>query len=319
MCQSAYNSSYHKSLNTSPYFAFFYRDNHLPYDIIYPTTPHEDVGLRQRVKDAQKILEITRKSIFNTQQHRLQKVNFDKQNSIEVGDLVFAAMAHVNKKNHKILPKFCGPFRVLSIKFNAATIKSLRTGRISQVSLRNVKLAHHSSITKKEHKSVDEPFPIHGDNDLPPEMCHKEIKSHFDTTLLTGSESDEIIDESPSSDNSEINDPTTSTEVLKHKKKEKVSTRSTIDTLQDQMLGGNTLESTTSTFQRPSKVVNLPKVSQEETEPISSRTRGRQKAIEKVDHIYFLNVELPTQLHSGRRVPSPSDETLLRWSATPSP
>lgn len=317
MCQSAYNSSYHKSLNTSPYFAFFYRDNHLPYDIIYPTTPHEDVGLRQRVKDAQKILEITRKSIFNTQQHRLQNVNSDKQNSIEVGDLVFAREVHVNKKDHKILPKFCGPFRVLSMKFNVATIKSLRTGRISQVSLRNVKLAHHSSITKKEHKSVDEPFPIHGDNDLLPEMCHKEIKSHFDTTLLTGSESEVILDEDPSTDNSEKNDPTTSTEVLRHKKKESV--RSTADTLQDQTLGGNASESTTSTFRRPSKVVKPHRVSQEETEPISSRTRGRQKVTEKVDHIYFLNVELPTQSHSGRRIPSPSDEILLRWSATPSP
>ena len=203
------------------------------------------------------------------------------------------------------------------MKFNVATIKSLRTGRISQVSLRNVKLAHHSSITKKEHKSVDEPFPIHGDNDLLPEMCHKEIKSHFDTTLLTGSESEEILDENPSADNSGKNDPTTSTEVLRHKKKESV--RSTADTLQDQTLGGNALESTTSTFRRPSKVVKPHRVSQEETEPISSRTRGRQKVTEKVDHIYFLNVELPTQSHSGRRIPSPSDEILLRWSATPSP
>ena len=192
------------------------------------------MGLRQRVKDAQKILKITRKSIFNTQQHWLQNMNFDKQNSIEVGDLVFAMIAHVNKKDHKILPKFCGPFRVLSMKFNATTIKSLRTGRISQVSLRNVKLAHHSSITKKEHKSVDEPFPIHGDTDLLPEMCHKEIKSHFDTTLLTGSESEEILDENLSTDNSGKNDPTTSTEVLRHKKKESV--RLTADNLQDQTL-----------------------------------------------------------------------------------
>ena len=128
MCQSAYNSSYHRSLNNTPYFSFFYRDNHLPYDIIYPTTPHEDVGLRQCVKDAQKILEITRASIYNTQQHRLQNVNLNKQNFIEVGDLVFASMVHVNKKDHKILPKYSGPYRVISMKFNSSTLKSIRTG-----------------------------------------------------------------------------------------------------------------------------------------------------------------------------------------------
>merc|ERR1712121_220284 len=130
---------------------------------------------------------------MGTQQHRLQNVNSEKQNTIEVGDLVFAATAHVNKKDYKILPKFSGPFRIISLKYNSATIKSLRSGRISQVSLRNVKLVHHSAITKKEHESVDEPFPTHGNNDLPEEVDHKEVKSHRDTTLL-GSESEELPD-----------------------------------------------------------------------------------------------------------------------------
>ena len=192
MCQSAYNSAYHRNLNNTAYFSFFYRDNHLPYSIKYPVTPHEDKGLGQYVKDTQKILEMARTSIYIMQQHRLQNVNHNKQNLVGVGDIVFATTAHINKKDYKILPKYSGPYRVLSIKFNSATLKSLTTGQISLVSLRNVKQAHHSSISKKKHRSVDEPFPIHGNNDLPQEMVEREIRSHYDAQLLTGSESVEL-------------------------------------------------------------------------------------------------------------------------------
>ena len=53
---------------------------------------------------------------YNTKQHRLQIVNLGRQSAIEVGDLVFATTAHINKKDYKILPKYNGRYRVLSIK-----------------------------------------------------------------------------------------------------------------------------------------------------------------------------------------------------------
>ena len=183
MCQSSYNSSYHRSLNNTPYFCFFYRDNHMPYSILYPSIPHEDTELKNRVSDAQIILEMTRSSIAQTQKTRLQNVNINKKNSIEVGDIVFCAQFHVNKKDYKILERWIGPFRILILEGNCATVKSFRTGRISRVSLRNVKLIHHSALTKTDHPSVDEPFPVHGDNDFPNDFPHEEVRSHKDVTF----------------------------------------------------------------------------------------------------------------------------------------
>ena len=178
MCQLAYNLSYHKSINTTPYFSFFYRDGHLPYSILYPAEPHVDSDLASRVKEAQRVLELTRNAIANTQQSRLQNVNIGKKEEVEVGDLVFGKAVHINTKDYKILPGWIGPFRVLSLKGNSAMVKSLRTGRTSCVSLRNVKLLHHSALTKRDHPSVDEPFPVHGNNDFPNDFPHVEIKSH---------------------------------------------------------------------------------------------------------------------------------------------
>ena len=171
-----------------------------------------------------------------------------------------------------------------------------------------------------EHKSVDEPFPIHGDNDLPPEICHKEIKSHYDTTLLTGSESEELLGNSTVATDLEGTDPAPRTEALGHQREEsnKQNTRHP-DILHDQVLGGRPESMTeSSTFHRPSKVVKPQKFPPEEIEPISSRTRSRKKVIHDKDSLYFLTVELPTQLHSGYKVPTPSIETQTRWSATPS-
>ena len=306
MCQLAYNSAYHRSLNNTPYFAFFYRDNHIPYDTIYPVTPHEDLGPRQRVKDAQKILEMTRRSIYNTQQHRLQNVNLGRQNAIEVGDLVFATTAHINKKDYKILPKYSGPYRVLSIKFNSATLKSLKTGRISLVSLRNVKLAHHSSISKKENKSVDEPFPIFGDNDLPKGMVEKEIRSHHDMQLLTGSEAKELPEESTLAENPEGLAPASKalgqTPADVRGRGKNLRARS-LGTLSDQTLGDM------ATADPPSSTADP---------PISSRTRAQssQKVMtNNMDHKYFLNVELPSAFHKGHRAPPSPTEVYDRWSA----
>ena len=284
----------------------------MPYDIIYPVTPHEDQGLRQRVKDAQKILEMTRMSIYNTQQHRLQNVNIGKENAIEVGDLVFATTAHVNKKDYKILPKYSGPYRVLSIKFNSATLKSLKTGRISLVSLRNVKIAHHSSISKKDHRSVDEPYPTHGANDLPKELIEKEIRSHSDTLLLTGSESEELPEEPTPAESPKESAPAKKaldhTPASKREGDTKLRARS-LGKLADQTLGG--------TAPRAGPPEDTEAVPLGDTEPISTRTRSQKKVMtNQLDQEYFLKVELPTALHKGSKAPSFPKEVYDRWSAT---
>merc|ERR1712121_349284 len=95
-----------------------------------------------------------------------------------------------------------------------------------------------SAITKADHKSVDEHGPIHGDNDLPPEICHKEIKSHYDTTLLTGSESVELPEDNTSATSLENTDLVPRTEDLGHTVEEntKQNTRYSV-TLPDQVLG----------------------------------------------------------------------------------
>ena len=170
MCQTAYNSSYHRSLNN------------VPYSILYPSTPHEDVSLRERVKVAQRILELTRGAIAKTQEPRLQNINMDKKNTIEEGNIVFCKAIHVGKKDYKILSKFIGPFRVQSLHGNCATVKALSTGRPSRVSLRNVKIV-----------PLNEPFPVHGDNDFPEDYPHGEVKSHKDAATA-GEETENLPD-----------------------------------------------------------------------------------------------------------------------------
>ena len=68
-----------------------------------------------------------------------------------------------------------------------AIIKAIKNGRVRQVSMRQVKLVHHSGITKTENKNVDEVYPLSDDNhDFPPHLPHKDISRHEDTQNIEG-------------------------------------------------------------------------------------------------------------------------------------
>ena len=94
---------------------------------------------------------------------------------------------------------------------------------------------------------MDEPFPIHGNNDLPQDIDHREVKSHHDTTVLTGSESEELPEEVTQLENEITNlgqpAPAASPSVLAYaptnERESTIETRTRSSaSLSDQTLGG---------------------------------------------------------------------------------
>ena len=179
---SYHNAGKHTTLGDSPFYLMFLRDSRIPYESILPKEPHDDQNLQNRSKMKARCLEIAREAIVNSQDRRLGNLSASAKAHIDIGDIVYILSHTVARKDHKILPKWFGPHRVLDLKGMTAVIKAIKNGRVRQVSMRQVKLIHHSGITKTENKNVDKVYPIEDDNhDFPPGVPHRNISRHEDT------------------------------------------------------------------------------------------------------------------------------------------
>ena len=191
-CARCYNGAYHRAINNTPFYLMFMRDARIPYDVLLPHAPHDSVPEDSQsvlAHRAARCLDLARKAIAGSQEARLERAN-DKASKItfEIGDIVYARQVHVNKRDYKILPKYYGPFRIIDLRGpNSAVIKSFRTGRTSNVSLRNIKLVHHEWLSKTDHPSVMREFPLEQDSDLPTGVEGvSEIRNHEELTQSTG-------------------------------------------------------------------------------------------------------------------------------------
>ena len=189
-CARCYNGAFHRSINNTPYYLMFMRDARIPYEAILPAVSHDEGTATDMAAKAARCLELARTAIAGTQDSRMDKANLMRKLTFEIGDIVYARQVHVNKRDFKLLPKFYGPFRIMDLKGpNTAIIKSFRTGRMLDVSLRNIKLIHHEWMTKTDHPSVLDVFPCKQDADLPVDVEGvSEVKSHGD--LVRGDQDD---------------------------------------------------------------------------------------------------------------------------------
>ena len=184
---SYHNAGKHTTLGDSPFYLMFLRESRIPYESILPKEPHDDPNLQNRSEMKARCLEIAREAIVNSQDRRLGGLSATVKASIDIGDIVYILSHTVARKDHKILPKWYGPHRVLDLKGMTAVIKAIKNGKVRQVSMRQVKLVHHSGITKTENKNVDEVYPLSDDNhDFPAHLPHKDISRHEDAQNVEG-------------------------------------------------------------------------------------------------------------------------------------
>ena len=181
MMVKMYNGAYHSSINNTPHYLMFLKDMNIPYSTILPPVPHVVETVKVCAAKAATCLELAQAAIASTQNSRMERANLDAKNTIDIGSIVFARTVYTGRRDTKLLPKYYGPFRVVDLQGNTAFIKSLSSGRISHVSLRNVKLVHHSAITKTEHDQADAVFPTGEDTDFPASfVAADEVKSYED-------------------------------------------------------------------------------------------------------------------------------------------
>ena len=137
---------------------------------------------------------------MNTQDLCQLLANAKSKNRVDTGDIVYLRERHVAKRDHKLLPKYAGPLRVIELLGpqgtpGACILKSLKTGRTKQVSLKDVKLSQHHVLTKTENGNVGEAFPIVDDKvDIPDSVggiCisrHSDVKYDVSNDAATDSE-----------------------------------------------------------------------------------------------------------------------------------
>ncbi|CAL4120917.1 unnamed protein product, partial [Meganyctiphanes norvegica] len=152
---------FHSSIQNTPFYLMFLRDCHVPYDVLLPPSPHEDPTLACRAAEGARCLELARKAISETQEKHMKAANSKAAIIVDIGDIVFCRRIHINQRDHKILPKFHGPFRVLDLKGNTAIVKSFRSGRVKQVSLRNVRLLPSAALCLSHNQNHGQVFPVH--------------------------------------------------------------------------------------------------------------------------------------------------------------
>ena len=182
---SFYNCGYHQTLGNSPFYLFYGRDPNVPYEAILSPVPHHDGTVSDRSKHMAACLKMARESISATQDKNMEKANVKAKNRLDIGDLVFLRERHVARRDHKLLPKFNGPFRIMELLGptdtpGACVLKSLKSGRTKQVSLRDVKLLPHSCITRTENANAGQVYPIHDDAEVPEHVPHVNIGRHSD-------------------------------------------------------------------------------------------------------------------------------------------
>ena len=67
---------------------------------------------------------------------------------------MFARTVFTGRRDTKLLARFHGPFRITELKGNTAVLKSFVTGRMSAVSLRNIKLICPGSLSMTNQNQI---------------------------------------------------------------------------------------------------------------------------------------------------------------------
>ena len=187
-----HNAGKHATLGDSPFYLMFLRESRIPYESILPKEAHDDPTMLNKSELKARCLEMARKAIVDSQDRRLGNLPTGTKTKIDIGDIVYIIKHTVARKDHKLLPKWYGPHRVLDLKGMTAIIKAIKTGCVRQVSLRQVKLVHHSGITKTENKNADEVFPTSDSKeDFPPDVPCSTISRHGD--VQESIEGDDVI------------------------------------------------------------------------------------------------------------------------------
>ena len=183
-----YNAGYHRSLGNTPFYLMYGRDPNIPYEAILSPIPHHDGTPSDRAASMARCLRMAREAIVNTQDQAMALANTRSKNKVDAGDIVYIRERYVSKRDHKLLPKYSGPLRVIDLLGppgtpGACILKSFKTGRTRQVSLKDVKLLQNHVATKTENGNVGEAFPTIDINaDVPDTVQSTDISRHSDVT-----------------------------------------------------------------------------------------------------------------------------------------
>ena len=177
--QASYNGALHSALGgNTPHYLMFARDSNLDLPSLHPEGPYDDSDQGRRCQIYAKCLEMARAAIFQTQETRRKRINLHRSPIADIGDVVYVIKHYVNEPSYKILPKYLGPFRIVTLTGQVALLRSFSTGAYCQVHLRHAKLVPHEALTKTENPNVGEPFATRGYSMLPEGRGVTYVKKH---------------------------------------------------------------------------------------------------------------------------------------------
>ena len=169
-------------MGDTPHYLFFARDANLDLESLHPEGPYGDSDTGRRCQIYAKCLEMARAAIFQTQETRRKRMNRFRPPMADIGDVVYVLKHYQNEPSYKILPKYVGPFRIVSLRGQVALLRAFSTGKYCTVHLRNAKLIPHAALTKTENPNVNEPFATRGYSMLPAGRGVRYIKKHEQLT-----------------------------------------------------------------------------------------------------------------------------------------
>ena len=105
-------------------------------------------------------------------------MNLDRSPIADIGDVVYVLKHYVNEPSYKILPRYLGPFRIVTLTGQVALLRAFSTGKYCRVHLRHAKLIPHAALTKTENPNVGEPFATRGYSMLPAGRGVTYVKKH---------------------------------------------------------------------------------------------------------------------------------------------
>ena len=83
-----------------------------------------------------------------------------------IGDIVYMHLVTISDKLHKLKYRFQGPYRIIDLYKNVATLKYMKDGKIRRASLRKVRLYLSGSMSFHNNPNVGNPVPDQ-DEELP--------------------------------------------------------------------------------------------------------------------------------------------------------
>ena len=157
----AYNMSLHHSLGDTPYFFFHGRDPLKGIESCNapPNKAELAIGAQYGAKLAREHLKAT--------QGKRQNKNIGKNMvKYDVGDIVYLRLVTISDKLDKLKYRFQGPYRIIDLYKNVATLKYMKDGKIRGASLRKVRLYLSGSMSYAQNPNVGNPIPDQ-DEELP--------------------------------------------------------------------------------------------------------------------------------------------------------